>query len=49
MINANNCCGTCKHTQRDTFGDYACTNPKSEYLADFTEYNHVCEEYEERE
>lgn len=45
------CCGTCKwHKQDETFEeDYMCCNGFSDYLADFTDYDHCCDEYEERE
>lgn len=44
------CCGTCKHHSKDDGNDdWVCVNPESEYFADYTDYNHSCEEYEERE
>lgn len=45
------CCGTCKyHRQDDTFKeDWVCVNADSEYRADFTDYEHVCDEWEERQ
>ena len=43
------CCGTCKyHRYEETSQGYVCCNDQSEYLADWTEYEDVCEEYEER-
>ena len=43
----NECCGTCKY-HRFTDGDWACTNDESEYVTDYTPYDHVCDEWEER-
>ena len=42
------CCGTCKwHKQDENFReDWICCNDKSEYIADWTAYNDVCDEYE---
>lgn len=40
------CCATCKW--HDDFTG-ACCNGDSEYRADFTGPEHVCEEWEERE
>lgn len=42
------CCSTCKHHYPDGL-DWVCTNPDSDYCADWTEYNDKCEEWEERE
>lgn len=43
------CCGTCKwHKHEQTDGDFVCVNAQSEYVADWTEYGFVCDEYEER-
>ena len=40
------CCGTCKyHKPRN--GDFECANENSDFYADYTDYNHHCEEYEE--
>ena len=44
------CCGTCKyHCFEDWTQGWVCCNDKSEYLADWTDYDHVCEDWEERE
>ena len=43
------CCGTCKFHMKENEEDYICTNGDSEYVADWTEYNHTCDEWEERE
>ena len=43
-------CGTCKYHRNDRNGDgWVCTNPDSEYNADWTEYGDQCEEWEERD
>lgn len=45
------CCGTCKYYERDFWynEDWLCVNERSEYVADWTDYDHCCDEYEERE
>ena len=44
------CCGTCKYHQYENIRDgYVCCNDSSEYVADWTDYGHYCEEWEERE
>lgn len=44
------CCGTCRYHEQDEFAeDYVCVNDRSEEFADWTDYNHCCDEYEERE
>ena len=45
------CCGTCKWHIRDSYfmDDYCCCNGDSDYCLDFTDYEHVCDEYEEKE
>ena len=46
VIAQRTCCGTCKyHKPRN--GDFECTNENSDFYADYTDYNHHCEEYEE--
>lgn len=49
------CCGTCKYHRKDeTFAefircqeDWICCNDKSEYYADWTEYEDVCDDWED--
>jgi len=48
MFDETCCCGTCRHHSKDDNGDWMCVNAKSDYCADWTEYNHSCEEWEER-
>ena len=45
------CCGNCKYYYKayDEYEDYVCVNGESEYVADWTDYSHCCDEYEERE
>ena len=45
----NGCCGECKHGSYDPVEGYVCVNSDSEYIADFVEYDHWCEEFEEKE
>lgn len=42
------CCGTCKYCTYDKMQGFVCVNPDSEYVADFVEYKHCCEDYEEK-
>ena len=44
------CCGTCKWHERDrnTKGDWVCVNSDSEYCTDWTGYEDVCGEWEEK-
>lgn len=42
------CCGTCEYHRPDN-GDFLCLNKDSDYYADYTDYGHTCEEYEEKE
>jgi len=43
------CCGTCRYGHYDKMQDYVCVNDESEFVADFVEYNHSCEEWEDKE
>lgn len=43
------CCGTCAYSCYDRTNGYVCVNDQSEYAADFVEYDHVCEDYEEKQ
>lgn len=47
MVN-NECCGTCEYGSYDEMQGYVCVNADSEYVADFVEYEHCCDEYEEK-
>lgn len=51
-MNEEHCCGTCKYHQiEDNFlggDDWMCINDQSEYYTDWTDYNHCCDEWEER-
>lgn len=42
-------CGECKWHKYDEFGRaWVCTNDRSDYVADFTDYTDTCEEWSER-
>lgn len=44
------CCGTCAYHEKDDHAeDYVCVNDQSEEFADWTDFNHCCDVYEERE
>lgn len=42
------CCGTCKWHKPDLNfkGDWICCNDQSEYIADWCNYDDVCEDWE---
>lgn len=49
MDKNDKCCGTCKYHQHEDIDDgWVCVNDESEYVADWTEYDDYCEEWEER-
>lgn len=39
-------CKNCKYCEENLQGDPMCVNPDSEYLADFVEDEHFCEDFE---
>lgn len=41
----NGCCGTCRYSHYDKMQGYVCVNDESEYVADFVEYEHWCEDW----
>lgn len=42
-------CGECKWHKYDEFGRaWVCTNDRSDYVADFTDYTDTCEHFEQR-
>lgn len=43
------CCGNCEYGSYDKIQGYVCVNGDSEYCADFVEYDHTCEDWEEKE
>lgn len=47
MTENNQCCGTCKYGNYDPMQGYVCVNADSEYVADFVEYEHCCEDFTE--
>ncbi len=43
------CCGNCKWQRYEKDSQsWVCTNMDSEYVSDWTEYNHTCDQWEER-
>lgn len=48
VIYMNGCCGTCKYGHYDKIQGYVCVNDESEYVADFVEYEHWCEDWESK-
>lgn len=48
MDDCKQCCGTCEYGHYDKMQGYTCVNADSEYVADYTEYDHVCDEYTEK-
>lgn len=40
-----NKCKNCKFCNIDELGDMVCTNEDSEYVADYVEENHTCEDW----
>ena len=48
-MDKNEVCGTCKyHCHEEVDEGWVCVNDRSEYFADWTEYNYTCEEWEGR-
>lgn len=41
-------CGNCNYCEFSK-GDLICTNDNSEYVADFVEKNHTCDEWEKKD
>lgn len=46
MLDTNSCCGTCEYSTYDKTNGYVCSNDRSDYVDDFVEFNHVCDEWE---
>lgn len=42
------CCGTCKWHECEMDDSWICVNNDSEFCADWTPYDHFCEEWEGR-
>lgn len=43
-------CGTCKYHEYEHVSDgWVCVNDDSEYVADWTDFNHTCPDWEEIE
>lgn len=43
------CCGTCRYGHYDKMQGYVCVNDASEFVADFVEYDHICDDCEDKE
>ena len=48
MASCKQCCGTCEYGSYDKVDGYVCVNNESEYVADFTEYDHTCDCWERK-
>lgn len=48
MPDTKQCCGTCQYGSYGKIDGYVCVNSDSEYVADFTEYNHTCDFWEKK-
>lgn len=47
MLDTNSCCDTCEYSTYDKkINGYVCSNDRSDYVDDFVEFNHVCDEWE---
>jgi hypothetical protein len=47
MARTRECCATCKWREFENISDgYVCVNSDSEYVADWVENNHVCDQWE---
>lgn len=50
IMSNNKCCGTCKYHHHENIDDgFVCANVDSEYVAEWTEYDDWCEEWEGRD
>ena len=50
MREQQKCCGTCKHHQQENITDgFVCVNDESDYVADWTDEDHTCDAWEDRE
>lgn len=45
MAGCKQCCGTCEYGSYSESDGYICVNDESEYVADYTEYHHTCDEW----
>jgi len=45
MTENKKCCGTCNYGYCDELQDYICVNDESDYVTDYVDYNHCCDEY----
>lgn len=46
IVRENKKCSTCKWCQIDELKELICVNSNSEYVADYADKTHCCEDYE---
>lgn len=49
MVERKECCGTFKYGSYDKVNGYVCVNDESDYVADFVEYSHSCDFWEQKQ
>jgi hypothetical protein len=49
MVERKECCGTCEYGTYDKTNGYVCVNDESDYVADFVEYDHSCDFWEQKQ
>lgn len=49
MTECKECCGTCECSTYDKTNGYVCSNCESDYVADFVEYDHSCDFWEQKQ
>ncbi len=49
MAGCKECCGTCKYGLCVKTNGYVCSNGESDYAADFVEYDHSCDLWEQKQ
>ena len=49
MTERKECCGTCKYGLCVKTNGYVCVNDESDYAADFVEYSHSCDFWEQKQ
>lgn len=49
MTECKECCGTCEYSTYDKTNGYVCVNNESDYVADFVEYDHSCDFWEQKQ
>ena len=49
MVERKECCGTCEYSTYDKTNGYVCSYEESDYAADFVEYSHSCDFWEQKQ